>query len=338
MKKALALILALCMMTALCAFGATASAETTKPVDSVVKPDGYPKGTVSWIVTSSAGGAIDLFTRALADVADLGGNIVVENIKGGSQSIGTTEAVTRPADGQTLCSMATTGLITMPLTTEVAYSVEDFRYIAKIAPDCYGTVVTKAGSELDTADELFDLINDKDAKYNIGVSSIGGHSYIELAHAMMQLGTFNPDRFVVYDGSNGVLQALLSGEVDFALLDDNYITSYVSNGDINAVMVCYSSRSALHPDVPCLGEYGITGLEPLVGFKILAIRKDTPADIVDWVKQQINEAIMSETYQNFLSEAGVGTISAISTEEELNEMVNGARENWDKVLTEAGIK
>jgi tripartite-type tricarboxylate transporter receptor subunit TctC len=332
----------------LSACGASSSTSTAAPASTassaaagdgtVAKPDGYPKGNITWIVTSSAGGAIDLFTRALADSVDLGGNVAVENIEGGSQSIGTTEAFTRPADGLTLCSMATTGLITMPLTTEVAYSPADFRYLAKIAPDCYGVAVSKAGSELDTGDKLFDLISNKDASYKIAVSSVGGHSYVEMAQTMIQLGTFNPDRFVVYSGSNGVLQAVESGEADFGLLDDNYIVPYVKNGDINALMTCYTTRSALLQDTPCLGEHNITDLDPLVGFKILAIRKDTDDKIVQWITQQVNTAIMDQKYQDFLSTSGVGTISAISTEEELNQMIQKAAQAWDAVLTEAGLK
>ena len=99
-----------------------------------------------------------------------------------------------------------------------------------------------------------------------------------------------------------------------------------------------SRASRLSIQTGVLAQSGITGLEPLVGFKILAIRQETDPAIVDWIKQQINTAIMDQKYQDFLKNAGVGEINAISTEEELGEMVQSAVKSWDEVLTAAGLK
>ena len=55
---------------------------------------------------AAAGAAIDLPTRALIENLDLGENIVVENIDGASQTIGTAEAKNRDADGYTLLTAA----------------------------------------------------------------------------------------------------------------------------------------------------------------------------------------------------------------------------------------
>ncbi|MBQ8080966.1 MAG: hypothetical protein IJ240_03610, partial [Clostridia bacterium] len=161
MKKLLAVSIALCLLL-LCSF---AFAE-------VEQPAGWPNGVISWIIPSSAGGAADTFTRALGN-AGLGGNVVVENISGGGQSIGMSECVTRPANGQTLITLSTTGLITQPLTAEVIYSAADFRYITTLANDSVGVAVTRPSSELETPDQVWELING-DREYVVGVSSIGG--------------------------------------------------------------------------------------------------------------------------------------------------------------------
>lgn len=326
MKKWFSLMLCVCLL-ACCAF---ASAE------EVAQPAGYPKGVITWIVPSSAGGATDTFTRALGN-ASLGGNVVVENISGGSQSIGMSECVNRAADGQTLITLSTTGLITMPLTTDVIYSAEDFRYLTKLANDSVGVVVTKPGSDLGTAEDVWALINSGE-KYNVGVSSIGGHSHVEFCHALMQLGVYENANFVVYSGSNGVMQAVLSGEVPMGLMDDNYIVPYVENGDLSALMTLYATRTPLLPEVKAISEFGITGLEPLAGVKIVAIRKDTPNDVVEWIKQQINKTVLADEYQEFLVASGAGAMPEVPTEEEVTQWVADATQAWDAVLTQAGLK
>ncbi|MBO4378268.1 MAG: hypothetical protein J5889_04850 [Clostridia bacterium] len=325
MKKLLCVGLVLCLVLGC----AAAMAE-------VEQPAGYPKDVISWIIPSTAGGAADTFTRALGN-AGLGGNVVVENISGGNQSIGMSECFTRPADGQTLITLSTTGLITMPLTSEVIYSAADFRYITKLANDSVGVAVTRPGSELETAEQLWDLLNG-DREITVGVSSIGGHSHVEFAHAMMQIGKYDICKFVVYKGSNGVMQAVQNGEVEFGLMDDNYIVPYVNQGDLRALMTLYSDRTPLLPEIKCLGEYGIEGLAPLAGVKIVALKKDTPDDIVEWIKQQINATILGDEYQKFLIDNGAGAMTEVPTEESITQWVADATESWDAVLTQAGLK
>ena len=303
MKKLLAIALSLCLLCAC----------TLAIAEEVSQPSGYPGGVITWIVPSSAGGATDTFTRALGN-AQLGGNVVVENISGGGQSIGMSECVNRPADGRCLITLSTTGLITMPLTSEVIYSAEDFRYLTKLANDSVGVVVARPDSELKTAD------------------------HIEFCHALMQLGVYDNATFVVYSGSNGVMQAVLSGEVQFGLMDDNIIVPYVNSGELAALMTLYAQRTPLLPEVKAIAEYGVTGLEPLAGVKIAAIRKDVPDDVAEWIKQQINKTILSDEYQAFLVSSGAGAMTEIPTEEEITQWVADATATWDAVLTQAGLK
>ena len=184
---------------------------------------------------------------------------------------------------------------------------------------------------------IWELINSGEP-YQVGVSSIGGHSHIEFCHALMQLGVYDNATFVVYSGSNGVMQAVLSGEVQFGLMDDNIIVPYVNSGELAALMTLYAQRTPLLPEVKAIAEYGVTGLEPLAGVKIAAIRKDVPDDVAEWIKQQINKTILSDEYQAFLVSSGAGAMTEIPTEEEITQWVADATATWDAVLTQAGLK
>lgn len=78
-------------------------------------------------------------------------------------------------------------------------------------------------------------------------------------------------------------------------------------------------------------------MESMVGIKFLAVRADTPDEIVQYIKQQANEAVMSESYQKFLSDSGVGTLDRTYSEEELAELTKSAIEQTKTVLEQLGL-
>lgn len=317
-----------------------AASEAAEATDgAVTQPAGYPsKSAINWIVPSSAGGSLDGFTRAIADQVKLGGNIAVENISGGSYTIGMAQAAAADPDGTTLCTVATTGMITMPLTSpDLTYNQESFRYICKIAPDGYSVMTTNKNNEI-TADEIWNKLKNGD-EITIGTSSVGGHAYVEMAQVLLELGTFDKVKFVTYNGSNSILQAIENGEVEYGLLDNTYVASYHDSGEVNAVLVLSPTKDDLLPEVACVGDYqDIQYLGDLIGVKLLAVSSDTPEDIVQWIKQQVDEVVLSDEYQAYLETSNSGTLDRIYTEAELNEWLANATAGWDRVLTDCGLK
>jgi tripartite-type tricarboxylate transporter receptor subunit TctC len=351
-KKLFALFLATFALTTVlggCAQKTTDSASTSTPdtTQSDVStpaaeentepgaPAGYPNGTISFIVSSSAGSATDTAARAFVDNLDLGGDIVIENISGGSQTIGTTEALSRAADGQTLVMMANAGLYSQPLMSQLAYTVDDLRILSDIYPHCIAIVFVRPDSPLQTADDFMDYI--KNNQFSYGCANIGGYAHIAMSSALIQLGLLGNATPVAYDGSQNVMQAVLNGELDFAILDDNFINKYIESGDLRGLLTLYDGPTPLLPDITPISDYGVTGMGSMVGIKFLAVHKDTPEDIAQYIKQQADAAVMSDTYQQFLQDSGVGTMDEIYTEEELQKTVASAVEQTREVLVQLGL-
>ncbi len=139
-----------------------APAEEAVAAEPGSKPEGYPSGnTVTFICSSSAGSATDVSARAFVDCFKLdGANVVAENISGGQQTVCTTEAVNRPADGMTVVMMAPSGMFGQPaMNPDLAYKLDDLRILANIAPDCYAIVCVKPGSPLSNADDFIRLLS-----------------------------------------------------------------------------------------------------------------------------------------------------------------------------------
>lgn len=354
LKKTLAMLLALVIVIAILAGCGTTPAPAdpspaaeapteespAEPAEEAAepgaKPDGYPSGnTVTFICSSSAGSATDVAARAFVDCFEIeGANIVVENISGGSQTIGTTEAMSRDPDGMTLVMMAPAGMFGQPAMNELAYTIEDVKVLANISPDCIAIVVVKPGSELSDPQAFLDYIQNNEFTY--GIPNIGGYAHIGMAYTLMQLDCVENGTAVPYDGSQNVMQGVLNGEIDFALLDDNFIASYVEAGDLAAVAALYDGQSQL-VSCPGINEYGITGLGGVVGIKWLAVPADTPDDICQYIRAQTIKALESEEYQNYLITANYGTLDTIYTMEELEQIKLDTFQVYKEVLTAIGL-
>ncbi|MBP3538607.1 MAG: tripartite tricarboxylate transporter substrate binding protein, partial [Oscillospiraceae bacterium] len=111
MKKFLALILALCMVFALCACGSSSAPAATEapaadaPAEAPAESTGWaPDGPVTMIVAYKAGNGTDVTARILAQYAEkyVGQTIVIENVDGGSGSIGWTQLANAEPDGMTI--------------------------------------------------------------------------------------------------------------------------------------------------------------------------------------------------------------------------------------------
>lgn len=354
-KKILVLVLTLVMAVSVFAGCGSSAAPAQEPAPAAEPaaadasaeaaeggaPEGYPSGnTVTIICSSSAGSATDVALRAFVDCFKIdGANIVVENISGGAQTVGTTEAISRPADGMNMVLMAPSGMFGQPAMNlednSLAYTIDDLRILPAIAPDCVAVVVVKPDSELADPDKFMDFIQNNEFTY--GVPNVGGYGHIGMSYALMQLDCVDNATAVPYDDSQNVLQGVLNGELDFAVLDDNFVAAQVASGALACPVSLYDTSSPL-VESKGIGEYGITGLSGVVGIKWLAVRADTPDDICEYIRECAMEAVQSDEYSNYLSTANQGSFDGVYyTEEQLDQIKHDTVLVYNKVLVALGL-
>ena len=343
MKKVFALCLVLAMMLSLAACGGTkkeevkeeTKTETTETTEETGLGD-YPSHNISWVVPVVAGSATDLVTRAVSDRLDLGATIAIENITGGAQTIGANEVMSREADGYTLLSFANAGLISQPLLNpDIGYGLEDFRLLAMLAPTCKATVTVSKDSDIKTAQDWVDFVTSGEP-FTYAVPGSGGYGHISMLNVLGQLNSTSGTG-VAYDGNNGAYTALLTGEVDFCIVDDNFIFNYYNQGECNVLGCVSMSPSSYLDGVPALSDYGLTDLDALGGWKVLAIRSETPDEIVEYIKAEVNEVLGSDDYTEYLKTSGYGAFDTLMTEEELTDLVEKAYEIYGESLKGAGL-
>jgi len=92
----------------------------------------FPEKPVTVIVGFGPGGGVDSITRAAADALSksLGQSVVVENQPGAGGGLAATTVKSKPADGYSLAGVISTTITFDPHSGNLAYSVNDFEYIA----------------------------------------------------------------------------------------------------------------------------------------------------------------------------------------------------------------
>ena len=181
MKKAFALFLALCMMFALCACGQTeapaqpetpAEPQTETPAEAPAETTGWtPNGPVTMIVAYKAGNGTDVTARILAQYAEkyVGQTIVIENVDGGSGSIGWSQIAAAAPDGMTIGFMNLPNFNSSIVKGLGTYTTADFAAICNHVTETSLVLVRADDERFNDIDDLVAY-----AKENQTVASTNG--------------------------------------------------------------------------------------------------------------------------------------------------------------------
>lgn len=337
-RRILALLLTAVMALSLAACGdsgaaGSGSGSASAGSDSL---NGYPDHSISWIVCMAAGSGTDLAVRKLVDLVDLGADITVENITGGSQTVGINDGLARGGDGYTIISMANAGIITQPIMNpDVGFGLDDLKMIAMLTPECTATIAVSKDSPLNSYEDWVNFVTSHD-DFTYALTATGGYGQLGILNVLKQIGA-PQGTGASYDGGAGAYQALINGETDFAILDDNAVYTNYENGEVKVLGIIYSSRSYYLPDVPALSEFGLTDLDVLGGWKFIAVSAETPDEIVDYLSGRILEALESEEYNQAMIDSGFGSFEEVIAGDELTELLEKTAVFYQDILTEYGM-
>jgi len=348
-KKVLAMALALTMALSMaaCSGGSTsAPADSSTPAASSADAStggdesAYPNGTISFIIPYAAGDGLDTSTRALLENADFPVNTLVENISGGSGTIGLQDAFGRDADGYTVAILSNGPTIAQPLLNDtLTYTLEDWQVLTFTTAPVLAVLGCSASKGIENSDDMKAFLESGEP-FTVGVPSMSGFGYVAASAMFNQMGIMDQVTWVSYDGAPALYQAYLSGEIDFATFDDNFAAQYAQAGDdVTIGVVMNDIRSQYFPDVAAAGEWGVEGLGANIGFKAAAVKKGTPEDVCEYLTEKINAAVVTDGYQKWCEDNffGVLTEEDIYTGEEAMSMLVELRETNRTVLTAAGL-
>ncbi len=173
----------------------------------------FPTHTVTIIVPYPPGGPIDLLARVIAQAADLGQPIVVENRPGGSGIIAANAVAHAEPDGHTLVLGSNqTHATAQSLMKGCPYdAVRDFAPVAGIAAMPH-VLVTRNSLEVHNLAELVALARQKPGALTFG--SMGNGSGAHLAGELFKIKAGIDLLHVPFKGLGPMTTEMLAGRID----------------------------------------------------------------------------------------------------------------------------
>ena len=291
----------------------------------------YPAKPIRLVVPFPAGGATDIFARAVSQKLGekLGTTIVVDNKPGAGGSIGSDIVAKAPADGYTLLlATSSTHSIGPSFGGKLPYdAVADFTPISHVG-DAPSIMVVPNSSPARTVKEWIEHAKKNPGKLNYASSGNGTVVHLTAEYFKAQAGLFLVH--IPYRGTALAIPDLVSGKID--VLFDSLPSGlpHVKEGRLRALGITSLKRSPLLPDVPPISDT-LPGWESVTWFGLYG-PKGLPADLVNRLSNGINQALQEPEVKDRLARLGIEP--AGGTPAQFAAMANADRAKWKKIISE----
>lgn len=297
--------------------------------------DVYPNKPIQIIVPYPPGGAADttarLVGKGLSEV--LGQPVIVDNRAGAGGVVGTMRVVNAAPDGYTLL-LGNPGpnAILPSLNPEAAkYDViKDFTPVAVLMTTPYFITVPQA-SPFTSLKDLIGAAKTKGAKsLNYGSTGNGGVSHLgsELFKAASGIDSVH----VQYKGTAPLTLAVLSNEVDWAMLTAMDAGTHIEAGKLRYLAATSASRSPLSPNIPTLQELGYKDFEVTVWYGLLAPR-NTPRPIIDTLHAALQKVMAKPDIDKALRDTR--GVPSLNTPDQFSALIQADFKKYAEVLKRA---
>ena len=297
----------------------------------------YPEGSITIIVPFAAGGPTDTVTRLVADpmAAELGVEIVVQNVEGAGGTVAAEQVANAEADGYTVL-MHHIGMSTAPtLYPELAYDpLTDFEMIGLVT-EVPMTFIGSPEFEPTTMEELIAYVGDNLDTVTYANAGVGAAS--QLCGLLFETATGLDLTEVPYDGTGPAMDDLLGNQVDFMCDQTTNTAERILGDEVKAYAVTTPERIEALPDVPTTEEAGLGDLQVTV-WHGLYVPAETPQGVVDALNAALRTALADEEVISRMGELGTAPVPEDrATPEAHREQLESQIELWRPIIEAAGV-
>jgi tripartite-type tricarboxylate transporter receptor subunit TctC len=266
----------------------------------------YPTKPIRLVVTTAAGGLMDVAARITADYLGkkLGQRIIIENRPGSGGNLGIEAVVRSEPDGYTLVQIQLGNVAINPYVyTDMTF--DPLTDLAPVAPLTSSAILVVANAKLPANDlrELIALAKHEPGKLSYG--SAGPGTAPHLAGEMFKAAAGGIDILhVPYRGAGPAVNDLVGGHVQLTFVGWGAVRSPVEAGRAKVLAVAQSQRLKGAPQLPTSAEAGLPGYEFVTWFG-LAAPKGTPAPMIATLSRHIHAMQDDPEVQRTLAQGGL---------------------------------
>lgn len=295
----------------------------------------FPTKAIRVVIGYPPGSGADLIPRMVGERLQQkwGHGFVVDNRPGASGHIASEIVFKAPPDGYTLLVVPAAFATTPHMFASLPFDPDAFVPVTVMASQANVLLVQPA--RLPDVRSLMDLIALARAnpdKLYYGSTGNGGSSHLSTELFKILAGNLRITH-VPYKGV-AVLNAMLSNEIDFAVITLGAALPHIKAGKLRPLAVGGDRRYPGLPDVPTMHEV-VPGLVSTAWFALLAPPR-TSAELVAKINGAVVEALRHPDTQKKLADLTADTIA--NSPAEAATFIAEEKARWGKVIRAANVK
>jgi tripartite-type tricarboxylate transporter receptor subunit TctC len=298
----------------------------------------FPSRPVTLIVPSAPGGTLDALARLMAQgmSADLGRNVVVENVSGAGSVVGTQRLVRSEPDGYTIGfgnmgSMAAAAALGTDPTFDPRRDLAPISIVANVPM----VLAVSPKSTVRNLGGLVDRIRAQGDTVTFGTPGTNTTGHLAPAYLFSLLGA--KAMLVPYRGAGPAMSDLAAGTVEAVI--DQTVTMIPAHlgGTAKALAVTGKARIPQLPDVPTFAEGGVPAFDMVI-WNAIAGPRGLPEERVGRLRTAIEAALVNPA----VAERFAGLAAQVPPPAErgpaaMRERIAADVAHWTKVVEQAGL-
>jgi len=295
----------------------------------------YPNKPIRLITPFNPGGAIDIYSRTLAEPLSkrLGQNIIVEAIAGANTISGTQQLVRAAPDGYTfmITTMSTT-VNNRILFANLPYHPD--RDLAPITQLSYGTVLFSGPGSAPYRD-LKEFIAWAKTRDRVTYGSWGIASWGHLAGQILKRDLGLKMEHVPYKGDVPAITDVQNGALDTTFSSPTSARPRIASGALKPLAMTGPQRSASMPELATFTEQGVPNVDLAIWVGAYA-PAGTPRPIIDRLQRELKAVINLPDVREKMVAQGQTPVG--NTPEEFSANVRADLPKWDALIKASGAK
>jgi tripartite-type tricarboxylate transporter receptor subunit TctC len=294
----------------------------------------YPDRPIRVIIPYSPGGVGDAIMRLLSPRIEntLGQRLVIESKPGAAGNIGTLEVARATPDGYTLLVAAANNFVInqslMKMPVDPLSALTPIGEVAEVPL----VLFSNPSVPVSNLAEFIGYVRANPGKVSYGSPSNGtvNHLFIE----RLKQATGIDLTHVPYRGSPPAVLALLANEIQLFPVGLAAGAGHLQDRKLTALAVATEKRLPMLPAVPTVIESGFPGFTA-ANWWGMAAPKDTPVDIVERVRQPLQEALISPAVVDWFT--SMGLLLPQGTRQEFVASLHAQAVLWSQVIQRGKI-
>jgi len=296
----------------------------------------FPSRPVKLVLTFAAGGAADLFARALANGmgAELGQQVFIEVHAGAGGLTGVDFAAKSPPDGYTICFAGASALAAMPfMYAKMPFDWQkDLALITRVLRVPEVIVVTPTLG-VDTLPAFVAYARAHPGKVNFGSAGLG--TITQLGAELLKEEAGIDIVHVPYRGVAPAMTDLLGGQIQMLVADLPFVLPQIKAGALKALALTSATRTPVLPDLPTTAEAGYPRVTSDNWYGLVA-PGGTPPEAIERLNRAAVAALdgdaLKKQFETF------NAVPAPTTPQQFAAFILAEQAKWGPVVLKTGVR